>query len=148
MRALQHIAGEIGAEAHLVGSLLVSNDAHKRHQFAVATQGLSAGAKILLVGLSFKADTDDLRESPAVDLARKLIDAGYELNIFDPSLEMENLIGQNLSYASALLPGIEGLLVDRSAAQTERYDRVIATNRLIETLELGDVEIVDASVIP
>jgi GDP-mannose 6-dehydrogenase len=148
VRALQHIAGEIGAEAHLVGSLLGSNDAHKRHQFAMAMQGLRADAKILLVGLSFKADTDDLRESPAVDLARKLIDAGYELNIYDPALKMENLVGQNLSYAFALLPGIEGLLVDMSTAEGEKYDRVIATNRLIETLELGDVEIVDASVIP
>jgi len=148
VRALQHIAGEIGAQTHMVNALLVSNDAHKHHQFVTATQGLEAGAKVLLVGLSFKADTDDLRESPAVELARKLIETGYELNIYDPGLKLQNLVGQNLNYAYAILPGIEGLLVDKATAESGEYARVIATNRLIQTLDLGDAQIVDTSVIP
>jgi len=148
VRALQHIAGEIGAQAHMVNALLVSNDAHKHHQFVTATQGLEPGAKVLLVGLSFKADTDDLRESPAVELARKLIETGYELNIYDPGLKLQNLVGQNLNYAYAILPEIEGLLVDKATAETGEYARVIATNRLIRTLDLGHAEIVDTSVIP
>jgi GDP-mannose 6-dehydrogenase len=49
-------------------------------------EGLKPGAKVLMVGLAFKSDTDDLRESPNIDLARKLIQGGYALSIYDPSL--------------------------------------------------------------
>lgn len=147
VRALQHIAADIGANTHLVDSLLRSNDAHKHHQFTKATEGLEPGARILLVGLAFKADTDDLRESPAVDMARKLLDTGYDLDIHDPGLKPENLIGQNLGYAFAFLPSIESLLVDKSTAEAGGYARVIATNRLVDTLKLGDVDIVDVSAI-
>jgi len=147
VRALQHIAADIGANTHLVDALLRSNDAHKHHQFLIASDGLEPGARVLLVGLAFKADTDDLRESPAVDLARKLLDAGYALDIYDPGLKPENLIGQNLGYAFAFLPSIESLLVDKSTAEAGGYARVIATNRLIDTLELGQVDIVDTSAI-
>ena len=148
VRALQHIAADIGANTPLVDSLLRTNDAHKHHQFLKATAGLEPGARVLLVGLAFKADTDDLRESPAVDMARKLLDAGFGLEIYDPGLQPENLVGQNLGYAFALLPSIERLLVDKAAAEARGYARAIATNRLVHTLDLGDLEIVDVSAIP
>lgn len=147
VRALQHIAADTGAQTHLVDSLLRSNDAHKHHQFLQATQGLEPGARVLLVGLSFKADTDDLRESPAVDMARKLLDAGYALDIYDPQLKPESLIGQNLGYAYAILPSIDGLLIDKATAQSREYAVVVATNRLIKDLDLGSTRIVDVSAI-
>ena len=147
VRALQHIAANIGANTHLVDALLRSNDAHKHHQFIKATEGLDPGAKVLLVGLAFKADTDDLRESPAVDMARKLLDAGYALEVYDPGLKPQNLVGQNLGYAFAFLPSIERLLVDKGRAEAGGYARVIATNRLIEALDLGDAQVIDVSTI-
>lgn len=147
VRALQHIAADTGAQTHLVDSLLRSNDAHKHHQFLQATQGLEPGARVLLVGLSFKADTDDLRESPAVDMARKLLDAGFALDVYDPQLKPESLVGQNLGYAYAILPSIDGLLVDKATAEARDYGVVVATNRLIKDLNLGDRRIVDVSAI-
>lgn len=147
VRALQHIAADTGAQTHLVDSLLRSNDAHKHHQFLQVTHGLEPGARVLLVGLSFKADTDDLRESPAVDMARKLLDAGYALDIYDPQLKPESLIGQNLGYAYAILPSIDGLLIDKVTAQSREYAVVVATNRLIKDLDLGTTRIVDVSAI-
>ena len=148
VRALQHVAADIGANTHLVDSLLRSNDAHKHHQFLKATDGLEPGARVLLVGLSFKAETDDLRESPAVDMARKLLDAGFELAVYDPGLKPENLVGQNLGYAFAFLPSIETLLVDRATAEGGGFVRVIATNRLVDDLALGETDVVDISAIP
>lgn len=147
VRALQHIAADTGAQTHLVDSLLRSNDAHKHHQFLQVTQGLEPGARVLLVGLSFKADTDDLRESPAVDMARKLLDAGYALDVYDPQLKPESLVGQNLGYAYAILPTIDGLLVDKATAEARDYAVVVATNRLIKDLSLGDKRVVDVSAI-
>ncbi|MFY7836448.1 MAG: nucleotide sugar dehydrogenase [Novosphingobium sp.] len=147
VRALQHIAADTGAQTHLVDSLLRSNDAHKHHQFLQVTQGLEPGARVLLVGLSFKADTDDLRESPAVDMARKLLDAGYALDVYDPQLKPESLVGQNLGYAYAILPTIDGLLVDKATAESGDYAVVVATNRLIKDLSLGNKRVVDVSAI-
>ena len=148
VRALQHIAADVGANTHLVDSLIRTNEAHKHFQFARLTRGLAPDARVLLIGLAFKADTDDLRESPAVDLARKLLDAGYRLDIYDPSLKPENLVGQNLGYAYTYLPTINSLLVEKERAEAGGYDLVIATNKLARTLSLGDAPIVDVSKIP
>ncbi len=148
VRALQHIATDVGAGTHLVDSLIRSNEAHKHFQFAQATRGLAPGARVLLVGLAFKADTDDLRESPAVDMARKLLDAGFALDVYDPALRPEQLIGQNLGYTYAVLPTIDTLLVDKETAEREDYDLVISTNALIGTLTHKGKALVDISKIP
>lgn len=145
VRALQYIAGDSGSNTHLVDALLRSNEAHKHHQFQRVTQGLEPGARILLVGLSFKADTDDLRESPAVDMTRKLLDAGFRVSVYDPSLKSENLVGQNLGYAYAFLPTIDTVLVDKATAENGGYDLVVATNRTVKDLTLGDLPVIDVS---
>lgn len=148
VRALQHIATDVGAGTHLVDSLIRSNEAHKHFQFAQATQGLEPGARVLLVGLAFKAGTDDLRESPAVDMARKLLDAGFALDVYDPALQPEHLIGQNLGYTYAVLPTIDTLLVDKETAEREDYALVVATNGLIGTISPKGGRLVDISRIP
>ena len=148
VRALQYIAADTGSATHLVDSLIRSNEAHKHHQFLKATSGLPRGAKVLLVGLAFKLETDDLRESPAVDMARKLLEGGFDLDIYDPQIEPENLVGQNLGYAYAWLPKIDDLLVSKEAAESGDYALVIATNRLVDTLSLDGANVVDVSSIP
>lgn len=148
VRALQYIASDLGANTPLVDSLLRSNEAHKHYQFSRISADLEPGARVLLVGLAFKADTDDLRESPAVDLARKFLDAGYQLDIYDPGLTPDKLVGQNLGYAYAYLPTIETLLVDKQVAEGRGYDLVVATNRLIDTLTVNAQNVVDVSKIP
>jgi GDP-mannose 6-dehydrogenase len=147
VRALQYIAADTGSATHLVDSLIRSNEAHKHHQFLHATAGLEPGAKVLLVGLAFKLETDDLRESPAVDMARKLLEAGFDVDIYDPRVAPEKLVGQNLGYAYSLLPHIDGLMVGRAAAESRNYARIIATNRLIDTLGVDKAKVVDTSAI-
>lgn len=148
VRALQYIAADTGSATHLVDSLIRSNEAHKHHQFLHATAGIEPGAKVLLVGLAFKLETDDLRESPAVDMARKLLEAGYDLDIYDPKVSPDNLVGQNLGYAYSVLPRIDGLMVDKDTAESRDYARIIATNRLIDTLEVEPAKVVDTSALP
>lgn len=147
VRALQYIAADTGSATHLVDSLIRSNEAHKHHQFLHATKGLEPGAKVLLVGLAFKLETDDLRESPAVDMARKLLEAGYDLDIYDPRVAPDNLVGQNLGYAYSVLPRIDGLMVDKQTAESRDYARIIATSRLIDTLGVDPANVVDTSCI-
>lgn len=136
VRALQHIGADSGANLQLVDSLIRSNEAHKHRLFEYASEGLAPGARVLLVGLAFKAGTDDLRESPNVDLARKLLVAGFALEIYDPAVDARKLVGANLGYAFSQLPVLERLLVDKSRAEKGGYDRVIAANATVEELNL------------
>jgi len=149
VRALQYISGDCGAMTPLVDSLLRSNEAHKHRLYEYAVAGLEPGAKVLLAGLAFKAATDDLRESPNVDLARKLLAAGFAVDIYDPAIDADKLVGANLGYAYSHLPTIEGLLVDRATAETKAYARVIATNATVKDLVLPpETEIRDLGTLP
>jgi GDP-mannose 6-dehydrogenase len=145
VRALQRIAADCGAGTHLVDSLLRSNDAHKHALFRKVTAGLPDGGRVLLAGLAFKADTDDLRESPNVDLARMLLQAGYDLAIFDPAVEASQLVGANLGYVYARIPRLEALLVDKAVAESGEFDRVIATNATAKLLSIPAEKVIDIS---
>ena len=149
VRALQYISGDCGAMTPLVDSLLLSNEAHKHRLYEYAVAGLEPGARVLLAGLAFKAATDDLRESPNVDLARKLLAAGFAVDIYDPAIDADKLVGANLGYAYSHLPTIEGLLVDRATAETRAYARVIAANATVKDLVLPpETEIRDLGTLP
>jgi GDP-mannose 6-dehydrogenase len=128
VRALQHISNDIGANTHVIDALMRSNDAHKHFLFTRAVSGLTPGSRVLMLGLAFKSDTDDLRESPNIDLARKLIQGGYAVSIYDPSLKPEHLLGQNLGYAYSHLPRLIDLLVRKEVAEGDGFDLVIDTN--------------------
>ena len=136
VRALHEIASDSGCNLPVIDSLLRSNDAHKHRMFEYAKDGLAEGARILLVGLAFKAGTDDLRESPNVDLARKLLAAGYQVEIFDPAVAAENLVGANIGYTYTNLPSLRQLLVSRTHAERTPYARVIATNETLDAIHL------------
>ena len=144
VRALQYISGDVGATTPLVDSLLRSNDQHKHRLYEYAIEGLEKGAKVLMAGLAFKAGTDDLRESPNVDLARKLLAAGFALDIYDPAIEADKLVGANLGYAYSQLPTLERILISKEVAESTPYARVIATNATVQSLTLAkDADIRD-----
>ncbi len=143
VRALQHMSREVNAETWLIDSLLNSNEAHKKHLFEYCTHGLAFGAKVLMLGLAFKADSDDLRESPNVDLARRLLGWGYNLSIYDPSLDPATLLGRNLAYASSHLPNLAGLLVTREVVAAGGFDRVVDCSGRSSDLDLEGVDVVD-----
>ena len=145
VRALQYISGDVGANTPVVDALIRSNDAHKAFLFNHVVKGLAPGSRVLMLGLAFKADSDDLRESPAVDLARRLLQAGHKLSIHDPSLEPAKLMGQNLGYAYAHLPQLGTLMVDAEQVAAGGYDRVVDTNGRGAALDLGGAQRLDIS---
>jgi GDP-mannose 6-dehydrogenase len=67
--------------------------------------------RIGLIGLSFKPDTDDLRESPFVDLAERLLGKGFDLRIYDPNVSVARLVGANRDYIERTIPHLSALLV-------------------------------------
>jgi len=136
VRALQYIAADVGAEARLVDALLRSNDAHKHFLFEQVTGRAKAGASVLMLGLAFKRYSDDLRESPKVDMARKLLNAGYTLSIYDPDIEPDHLVGQNLGYTFLHLPTLPHLLVSADHVAATRYDLVLDMSGMAKDLTL------------
>ncbi len=68
--------------------------------------------RVSLFGLAFKQGTDDLRESPLVLLAERLIGKGYPLSIFDRSVKVAALLGSNRSYIDREIPHLERLMAD------------------------------------
>lgn len=143
VRALHYLSEEVGANNHLVDSLIRSNEAHKRFLFDYCTAKLMPGAKVLLVGLAFKADSDDLRESPQLDLARKILQAGFDLSIYDPSVHPDQLIGQNLGYTYAVLPTVSDLLATKEEVESTAYDVVIDSNGKASGLALASDRVID-----
>ncbi len=108
LRALQYIAKTSDLELPMLGSLLTSNRAHIDH---AVDKILKLGRpKVGMLGLAFKTGTDDLRESPLVMVAKRLIGEGCELRIFDPEVHLSRLIGANRSYIDAHLPHVGSLL--------------------------------------
>ena len=136
VRALQFIAADVGANTRLIDSLLRSNEAHKHFLFEYVTEKLKPGASVLMLGLAFKNHSDDMRESPKVDMARKLLNAGHNLSIYDPYLKPEHLLGQNLGYTFLHLPTLPQLLVTAEKIATEHYDLVIDMSGVARDLTL------------
>lgn len=144
VRALQHISRISGGFTHMIDSLLASNEAHKSFLFDHVSRDLPHGAKVLLLGIAFKNKSDDLRESPNIDLARMLITAGYRLSIFDPYVTPHNLIGQNLGVLSNS-PFIRELLVEKAVVEGTRWDVVVDTRGTVNSYAIDAARIVDVN---
>jgi UDPglucose 6-dehydrogenase len=87
VRALSSAGLDRGLPMHLAGAIADANDDHQRRfarRISRAVGGL-AGKRIALLGLAFKADTDDVRSSPALRLAARLLDDGADLRAHDPA---------------------------------------------------------------
>ncbi len=123
LRALMRFAQREAIEVSLLNSILPSNQAHL--QRAVELVKSTGCRKIGLVGLSFKAGTDDLRESPFVSLAQILIGEGCDLKIYDPGVSLPRLKGRNLAYIDQRLPHLAALLVDSPEEIDQHAELVI-----------------------
>ncbi len=109
VRAILHAGKECDLQLPLIAATLLSNQGviERAYEKVRAT----GKRRIGLVGLSFKANTDDLRESPFVELAERLLGKGYELRIYDPNVIAARLTGANKEYIDSVIPHLSRLLV-------------------------------------
>ncbi len=108
LRALQHMARVSSVDVPLLAGTTLTNDLVVRDvvERIIATQD----RRVSILGLSFKMDTDDLRESPNVELAERLIGKGFDVRIYDPIINPDRLVGSNRRYVEAKLPHLNRLL--------------------------------------
>lgn len=133
---MQSIARTANVKVELLDSLLRSNDSHKDFQLARVEQSAEPGAKILIVGLAFKAGTDDMRESPHVTLVAQLLERGYKVRILDPAVRTSALIGQNLGYTMSQLPTLRELLISAEEIAAATFDLVVRNSDAEPELQL------------
>lgn len=109
VRAILHAGKESDLQLPLIAATLLSNQCviERTYEKVRAT----GKRRIGLVGLSFKSNTDDLRESPFVELAERLLGKGYELRIYDPNVIAARLTGANKDYIDGVIPHLSRLLV-------------------------------------
>ncbi|MCY1435918.1 GDP-mannose 6-dehydrogenase [compost metagenome] len=127
VRALNYRATSLDVDAPLIGSLMRSNTGQVQKAFDII-----AGhdkRRVALLGLSFKAGTDDLRESPLVELAEMLIGKGYDLSIYDRNVEYARVHGANKDYIESKIPHVSSLLDSNFDAVVDKADIIVLGNR-------------------
>src|SRR5436305_3048008 len=133
VRALQYRAKELDVEVPVIQSILPSN----RQQIQQGVeQVLETGKKrIGLLGFSFKAGTDDLRESPIVILAEALLGKGCTLCIYDKNVSLAKLVGANKDYIEKQIPHLSSLLCASVDDVIAQCDVIVAGNNSPEFAE-------------
>ena len=130
VRALNYRAKELDLHLPLFEAILPSNDEHLERALEIILH--SGRKKIALLGLSFKAATDDLRESPQVQLAKRLIGEGRQVQIWDDNVSLGRLIGSNRQYIEEVIPHIGSLLCSDLAQTLEAAELVVIGTRGVD----------------
>lgn len=127
VRALTYRARTNDLELPLLNSIMLSNEHHLRR--AVDTVLSYDKKRIGILGLSFKANTDDLRESPMVDAVETLIGKGCDIRIYDHNVNLAKLFGANKEYINQKIPHISSLMVDNIQAVLDHAELIIIGNK-------------------
>ena len=128
VRALRYQGRSLDIDLPVLNAILPSNQQQLDRAFQLVAD---AGARqVGVLGLAFKAGTDDLRESPMVEVVERLIGKGYDVCIYDANVNLAKLVGANRSYILEQIPHISDLMV---ASIDEVLDRA-------RTLVIGNAD--------
>lgn len=123
LKALLYMGKIADVETPMLAGLMPSNQKHVDHACDMV---LSRGRKTVgMIGLSFKSGTDDLRESPLVEMAERFIGKGVDLRIYDPEVQVSRLIGANRRYIEESIPHIASLMEADLGALIQRSEILV-----------------------
>jgi len=143
VRALASRAQELSVKTPLVFSLMESNRQHV--QRAIRTMLSFGKKKVGLLGLAFKSGTDDLRESPMVELVEGLLGKGLKVRIYDKNVSLARLVGSNRRFIESVLPHLAELLCDSLDEILDHSEVIVIANpdrefaALLDRLKPGQI---------
>ncbi|MBE7162450.1 MAG: nucleotide sugar dehydrogenase, partial [Williamsia herbipolensis] len=145
VRALMHTARQNDLEIPVIANIMVSNEAQIRRviDMIVATGKRRVG----LYGLSFKSGTDDLRESPLVELVERLVGKGFDIRVHDANVSLSSIVGANRDYITQHLPHIGELLTSSVSDVMDHGDVIVVASADPEVVEMVDAAPADTLVI-
>jgi GDP-mannose 6-dehydrogenase len=125
LRALTYLARKLDLSLPVLNHILDSNR-------MLVERGVNwvlgqSRKRVAILGISFKSGTDDMRESPFVELTERLIGKGCEVRIFDPNVQLARLVGSNKEFLTRVLPHIEDLMVPNISDAIEWADVIVVS---------------------
>jgi GDP-mannose 6-dehydrogenase len=111
VRALTYKAKSLDVDVPILNAILPSNDRQVERGLRMIMD--KGSKKVGILGFSFKAGTDDLRESPVVEVIERLLGKGYDLRLYDRNVKLASLVGANRDYILNRIPHISRLMVER-----------------------------------
>jgi GDP-mannose 6-dehydrogenase len=126
VRAIVRRADEAQVRVPLLSSIIPSNDQQVLN--AVRLIEKTGKKKVGILGLSFKAETDDLRESPIIRVLESLVGKGYNLKVHDENVEISRVIGANRQFLEAEVPYLEAILKPTVEEVLEHAEVVVVAN--------------------
>jgi GDP-mannose 6-dehydrogenase len=127
LRALSYQAKVHDLQLPILGSILPSNEMQIAHGLQMILD--KGHSRVGILGFSFKAGTDDLRESPLVEIIERLLGKGYDLRIYDKNVNVSSLVGANRDFILNRIPHISKLMVGDIAAVLDHAQTLVIGNK-------------------
>lgn len=134
VRALTYKAKSLDVDVPILNSIMPSNQKQIEKGLAMIIE--KGSKKIGILGFSFKAGTDDLRESPLVEVIERLIGKGYDIRLYDKNVKIASLVGANKDYILNHIPHISKLMVDSISDVLDHADVIVIGNGATEFCEI------------
>jgi GDP-mannose 6-dehydrogenase len=145
LRALSYRANRLDVKIPLLDAALPSNREHLDR--AIRSVMDSGAKKVGIIGLTFKEDTDDLRESPVVAMVEHLIGKGMDLRIFDAHVNLDTIYGSNRNFLLNAIPHISRLLAGKLDTVLAWADQLVVTQKpgaaLLASIENSGLPVLD-----
>jgi GDP-mannose 6-dehydrogenase len=130
LRALAYSAKLHDLELPILSSILPSNELQIARGLQLIME--KGRKRIGILGFSFKAGTDDLRESPMIEVIERLAGKGYDLRIYDKNVQVAKLVGANRDFILNRIPHISKLMVDNIDAVLSHAETIVIGNKAKE----------------
>tara|TARA_B100000686_G_C16802020_1_gene986775 strand:+ start:2021 stop:3307 length:1287 start_codon:yes stop_codon:yes gene_type:complete len=125
LKSLTYQSNQLGINLPILEGTLASNESHINY---ATEEILSHQAKSIgVLGLGFKPKSDDVRESPSVRLIQKLKPYCHNISVFDPDIQIKNMLGSNLEYLSHQIPNISNMICHSINDLTEKSSLIVIT---------------------
>jgi len=125
--ALNTLAHDLYLDVPVLNAIERSNENQKKNAIRLI-ESLNK-RKVLVLGISFKLGTDDLRFSPIIDVIQELLGKGYEIKLIDNYVELSRIVGKNRSYIMERLPHIANLLTKDIQKSIEWAEVIVITHK-------------------